>query len=237
MAGWILLIAFFLTPLTCWTLLARTRVLGWTFAMVFAAYAVTEVFLIPGWLFGDRFGGERLWLILGLPVMSVVALAVGTHLENRDLDVPRMRSTRRGSASMILSSLYALAVAGLLFLAALIGSALGGGSFPSSLHALSNSYVLPLGPGLTVTQDQLGCGTSECTTDYYVSYPRLSERAALQQVVNQLDRIHGWAVSIDGGLAGCRKLGGQDACVQVVDARASKMIMIELDSGPQLEDG
>jgi hypothetical protein len=54
---------------------------------VFAAYAVTEFCLAPGWLFSDRLGGGRLWLILGLPAVSVVALVVGTQLariEDRD---------------------------------------------------------------------------------------------------------------------------------------------------------
>jgi hypothetical protein len=79
--GWIVLIAFLLTPLGCWALLARTKVLGWTFAVVFAAYAVTEWTLAPGWMSGFRFGGVRMWLIPGLTAMSVVALVVGTHLD------------------------------------------------------------------------------------------------------------------------------------------------------------
>ena len=139
------MIAFLLAPLGCWALLARTKVLGWTFALVFAAYAVTEFCLAPGWLFSDRLGGERLWLILGLPAMSVVALVVGTQLENRDLAVPRMRSTRRGSAGMILSSLYALGVAGLLFLAVLAAPDLDLSSGPVMPRPPS-SAVLPLGP-------------------------------------------------------------------------------------------
>ena len=112
MAAWIIAIAFLLAPLGCWTLLARTKVLGWTFAFVFAAYAVTEWFLGLGWPFGFSFGGERLWLVLGLPVLTVVALIVGTQLENRDLDVPRMRTTGRNTAGIILSMLYGVAVAG-----------------------------------------------------------------------------------------------------------------------------
>jgi hypothetical protein len=109
--GWGVVIAFLLTPLGCWALLARTKVLGWTFAVVFAAYAVTEWILAPGWMFGFRFSGERLWLVPGLAVMSVVALVVGTQLENRDLDVPRRHSTRRGTVGLIVSSLYGVAVA------------------------------------------------------------------------------------------------------------------------------
>jgi hypothetical protein len=122
-----MLIAFLLAPLGCWALLARTKVLGWTFAIVLAACAITQYFLVQGWLFSDRLGNGRLGLILGLSAMAVVALAVGTHLENRDLRVPRMRSTQRGSAGMILSSLYAVAVAGLLFLVIVVAPALGNG--------------------------------------------------------------------------------------------------------------
>jgi hypothetical protein len=115
--GWIVVIAFLILPLGCWALLARTRVLGWAFAIVFAAYAATEWFLAPGWPFGFRFGGVRLWLVLGLPVLTVVALIVGTQLENRDLGVPRMRSTGRGVAGTVLSTLYGMALAAGLLLA------------------------------------------------------------------------------------------------------------------------
>jgi len=230
-------IAFLLAPLGCWALLARTKILGWTFAFVFAAYAVTEFCLAPGWLFSDRLGGERLWLMLGLSVMSVVALAVGTHLENRDLAVPRMRSTRRGSAGLILSSLYALGVAGLLFLAVLAAPDLDLSSGPVMPRPPS-SAVLPLGPGLAVKQDQLGCGTAECTTFFDVSYGGRSGNEVLQQVVNQLNRLHGWGLAASSGLSGCRYLGGQDGaqdlCVTVTDAPASKIVMIELDTESQL---
>jgi hypothetical protein len=236
--GWIVVIAFLLTPLACWALLARTKILGWTFAAVFAAYAVTEFCLAPGWLFSDRLGGERLWLILGLPAMSVVALVAGTQLENRDLAVPRMRSTRRGSAGVILSSLYALGVAGLLILTALVAPALDLSSGPAMPRPPSSS-VLPLGPGLAVQQDLLGCGTAKCTTFFYVSYGGRSGNEVLQQVVNQLNRLHGWGLAASSGLSGCRYLGGQDGaqdlCVTVTDAPASKIVMIELDTESQLD--
>ncbi len=233
MAGWIITIAFLLAPLGCWALLARTKVLGWTFASVFAAYAVTEFCLAPGWLFSDRLGGERLWLMLGLSVMSVVALAVGTHLENRDLAVPRMRSTPRGSAGMILSSLYALGVAGLLFLAVLVAPGLDLSPGPV-VPRPPGSLVLPLGPGLAVKQEQLGCGTAECTTFFDVSYGSRSGAATLQQVVDQLNRLHGWNLVPGSGLSGCRYLGGPEVCVTVTDAPASKIVVIELDTESQL---
>ncbi len=120
MAAWIIAIAFLLTPLGCWALLARTKVLGWTFASVFAAYAVTEWFLSAGWPLGFRFDGVRLWLVLGLPVLTVVALIVGSQLENRDLGVPRMRSTGRVVAGTILSTLYGIAVAACILLAVIV---------------------------------------------------------------------------------------------------------------------
>jgi hypothetical protein len=125
--GWIIAIAFLLAPLGCWALLARTKVLGWTFAFVFAAYAVTEWFLSSGWPLGFRFDGERLWLVLGLPVLTVVALIVGTQLENRDLGVPRMRTTGRNTAGITLSMLYGVAVAGGVLLT-LIAIKVGDGS-------------------------------------------------------------------------------------------------------------
>ena len=112
MTGWIIAIAFLLAPLGCWALLARTKVLGWTFALVFAAYAVTEWFLWDGWPLGFWFDGE----LLGLPVLTVVALIVGTRLENRDLGVPRMGSTGRAVAGVILSVLYGIVVAAAILL-------------------------------------------------------------------------------------------------------------------------
>jgi hypothetical protein len=115
-SAWIIAVAFLLAPLGCWALLARTKVLGWTFVIVLAAYAATEWFLASGWPSGFRFDGERLWLVLGLPVLTVVALIVGTQLENRDLGVPRMRSTGRAVAGVILSMLYGIAVAAAVLL-------------------------------------------------------------------------------------------------------------------------
>jgi hypothetical protein len=171
--------------------------------------------------------------MLGLSVMSVVALAVGTHLENRDLAIPRMRSTPRGSAGMILSSLYALGVAGLLLLAILVAPGLDLSSAPV-LPRPPSSAVLPLGPGLAVKQDQLGCGTAECTTFFDVSYGSRSGAATLRQVVNQLNRLHGWNLVPDSGLSGCRYLGGPQVCVTVTDAPASKIVVIELDIDSQL---
>ena len=97
-----------------------------------------------------------------------------------------------------------------------------------------SSLVLPLGPGLTVKQDPLGCGTAECTTFFYVSYGSRSGAATLQQVVNQLNRVHGWNLTTGSGLSGCWYLGGHDVCVMVSDAPASKIVMIELDTESQL---
>jgi hypothetical protein len=161
--GSIAVIVFLLTPLLCWALLARTKVLGWTFAVVFAAYAVAEGFLAPNW----RFGGFRLWLLPGLAVMSAVALVIGPVLERRELGVPVRPWTARNVTGAILASLYGVVViGGILLLLLVIGSEPDIG-YPCS------SAVLPLGPGLAVTQHHVGCGNGDyasCTTVFQVAY-------------------------------------------------------------------
>ncbi len=109
MTGWMVLIAFLLAPLACWALLARTRVLGWTFVIVFAAYAVTEGGLMAGaWPFRDEPG----WLLVGLPVMSVFALVAGAVLEARELSAADPEWGIRGVTGLLVSSFYGLAVIG-----------------------------------------------------------------------------------------------------------------------------
>jgi hypothetical protein len=109
--GWIVLTAFLLSPLACWVLLARTKVLGWTFAAVFAAYAVAEGSQLQGaWPFRD----EPLGMLFVLPVMTVVALVLGTLLENRELGAAADDTGRgvRGQVGALLASFYSIAVIG-----------------------------------------------------------------------------------------------------------------------------
>ena len=103
------MIAFLLTPLACWALLARTKVLGWAFAVVFAAYAVAEGGQMAG---GWPFRGEPAWMLVGLPVLTVVALAVGTALEEHEIKagVPGLRMGARSATGAVMSVLYGAGV-------------------------------------------------------------------------------------------------------------------------------
>jgi len=107
--GWIVVTAFLLTPLACWALLARTKVLGWAFAAVFAAYAVAEGGQMTG---GWPFRGEPAWMLIGLPVLTVVALAVGTALEEHEIKagVPGLRMGARSATGAVMSVLYGAGV-------------------------------------------------------------------------------------------------------------------------------
>jgi len=106
---WIVVIAFLLTPLACWALLARTKVLGWAFAAVFAAYAVAEGGQMTG---GWPFRGEPAWMLIGLPVMTVVALAAGAALEEHEIKsgVPALRMGARCATGAAMSVLYGAGV-------------------------------------------------------------------------------------------------------------------------------
>ena len=105
------MIAFLLTPLACWALLARTKVLGWAFAAVFASYAVAEGGQLTG---GWPFRGEPAWLLIGLPVMTVVALAAGAALEEHEIKSgdPALRMGGRCATGAVMSVFYS---AGVLF--------------------------------------------------------------------------------------------------------------------------
>jgi hypothetical protein len=107
--GWIVVIAFLLTPLACWALLARTKVLGWAFAAVLAAYAVAEGGQMTG---GWPFRGEPAWMLIGLPVLTVVALVTGTALEEHEIKsgVPGLRRGARYATGAAMSVLYSAAV-------------------------------------------------------------------------------------------------------------------------------
>jgi hypothetical protein len=200
MTGWAVLIAFLLTPLACWALLARTKVLGWAFAIVFAAYAVTEGGLMAGgWPFRD----EPSWLLAGLPVMSVVALAAGTLMERREVAV-----------GLFVSAFYGLAVTGgAVLLFGILGSE------PPATPAIPIAVVEPLGPGLAITQQDMNCDAGrdpQCTAVFRViSTSGLSGRAVLERVQSQLTQAHGWQLISRGGTSfGCREFDGQDVWVQ-----------------------
>lgn len=197
---------------------------------MFAAYAVTEGILAPNW----RFGSFRVWLLPGLAVASVVALVAGTVLEKRELGGAERRRTGRSIAGVLLASLYSVVVIGGVLLLVVVSESDPDIGYPAS------SEVLPLGPGLTVEQHQMGCGTGDyatCTTDFQVTYPSgLSPDVALQRVVSQLTRVHGWRLSPAGSLSDCRHIGGQDVDIQVIPA-GSGLITIELGGGPPMDSG
>jgi hypothetical protein len=110
-SGWIVPSAFALTPLALWALLARTRVLGWTFAVVFGAYAITELAQLGG---GWPFRGEPGWMLVGLPVLTIVALVMGACLEEHEvkLGVPGVNSRGRYATGVLLSLIYSAMVLG-----------------------------------------------------------------------------------------------------------------------------
>jgi RsiW-degrading membrane proteinase PrsW (M82 family) len=111
MTGWAVLIAFLLAPLACWALLARTKVLGWAFASVFAAYAVTEGVLMAG---GWPLRYEPIWVLAGLPLLTLIALVTGTCLEEHEikLGVPGLGSRVRFATGVLLALVYSAVVLG-----------------------------------------------------------------------------------------------------------------------------
>ena len=119
MTGWIVPIPFLLTPLACWALLARTKVLGWAFAAVFLAYAVAEGYQLDG---GWPFRGESATMLIALPVLTLVALVTGACLEEREVKsgVPELGSRGRYATGVLMSLVYAAMVLGSALL--IIGS-------------------------------------------------------------------------------------------------------------------
>ena len=111
MSGWTLLTAFLLTPLACWALLARTKILGWAFAAVFVAYAVVEGDQLAG---GWPFRGEQPWMLLVLPVLSIVGLVTGACLEEHEvkLGVPGTDEHGRYATGVLLALVYSALVFG-----------------------------------------------------------------------------------------------------------------------------
>lgn len=103
------MIAFLLTPLACWALLARTKVLGWAFAAVFVAYAAAEGYQLAG---GWPFRGEPGWMLIGLPVLTVVTLVTGACLEEHEVKsgVPGLNSRGRYATGVLLALVYSAAV-------------------------------------------------------------------------------------------------------------------------------
>jgi uncharacterized membrane protein YhaH (DUF805 family) len=120
MTGWAVLIAFLLAPLACWTLLARTKVLGWAFAIVFVAYAVAEGYQMTG---GWPFRGEPAWMLIGLPVLTIVALVTGASLEEHEVKsgVPGLNARGRYATGVLLALIYSAMVLGSALM--VIGSA------------------------------------------------------------------------------------------------------------------
>jgi hypothetical protein len=206
------LIAFLLAPLACWGLLARTKVLGWTFAIVFVAYAATEGGLMAG---GWPFRGESAWLLVGLPVMSVVGLVAGTVMEMREVGASDQGWGARGAVGLFVSTFYGLAVVGgaVVLLGMLTSQA-------PAVPAVPIAAVEPLGPGLAITQQDTSCDADrdpQCTSVFLVtSTSGLSGSAILERVRSQLTQAHGWQLDSRGGIVfGCRELSGQDVWVQI----------------------
>jgi hypothetical protein len=222
--GWIILIVFLLAPLACWALLARTKILGWTFAIVFVAYAVAEGSQLQG---GWPFRAEPAWLLIGLPVMTVVALVAGTILENRELGEADPGRGVRGQIGVLLASFYGIAVVGGAVLLLIVL-----GSLPTRPAMASPDLVTPLGSGLTVTQQEPDCPNGEdipCTAEFQVrSTSGLRGQALVDLVQSRLMRLHGWPQDPSGyGLTGCRLISGHMVCLTI--AADTRGVQISLD--------
>jgi hypothetical protein len=226
-AGLVVVSSFFAAPLICWALLARTKIFGWTFAAVFAAGAATEGMLAAGW----RFAGERLMLLGVLAVAALIALVAGVAIEARQPGVPRLGSSIRGRAGAVLSVCYGLACLGPFLLLAVVN-----GDVAPGVGAPSAADVLPLGPGLAVTEQDLGCGNgyyATCSVRFkVVSTSGLPAPAVLWRVESQLTRIHGWRLTYDGGWRGCREDGPQQVCAEINDDTLPRTVVIDLEGGP-----
>src|SRR5690242_2165964 len=101
MALGILVATCAVTPLACWALLARTRVLGWAFATVLAGCAATEGMVAAGWIFSR----EKATLVTVLILLTAVVLVVGGVVESREPGVSGRRN-KRGWVGVGLSVLF-----------------------------------------------------------------------------------------------------------------------------------
>jgi hypothetical protein len=221
MALGIVLTAFTGTPLACWALLARTKVLGWAFAGVLAGIAATEGMVLAGWLFS----GEEGALLALLTVVTAAVLIAGGAVESREAGV-RQRWSIRGRMGIGLAILFygLCGLAGLGY--ALIAPDLGLISVPSA------AKLVPPGPGLTVTSNTGSCSEgSAASCDRWIYIHRAAqvpEQDALARMRARLAGQYGLNLVRDGsgGWAGCTD-GSQKLCGEVDPRPGGVVIVLE----------
>jgi hypothetical protein len=221
MALGIVLTVFLVSPLACWALLARTKVLGWTFAGVLAGCAATEGVVAAGWIFR----GEKVTLVTVLTVVTAAVLIAGGSVESREPDVPR-RWGLRGQVGIGLAILFYVlcGLAGLVYL--LIAPDSGLISVPPT------AQLLPLGPGLTVTNSNGSCSQGSATIcDRWIYIHRTAqvpEQDALARMRTRLAGQYGLDLAPDGsgGWGGCTG-DRQQLCGQVDPDQDGVVIVLE----------
>jgi hypothetical protein len=179
-----LLIGYFATPLLCWSLLARTKALGWTGAALFAVTGVLAGLMISGWAFGEQNLGQAKTVMKAI----VILLLAGVLAERSWPGVRALRTTSRGRAGMRLSLAYCGSMPVLLFVYGISGL----------VTIAPGTDVLPLASGLVVISDTAGCtadpgGGYDCNRTILARGPQ-SEPVTdlLRAEVRQLYLVHGW---------------------------------------------
>jgi hypothetical protein len=212
---------FVVSPLACWALLARTKVLGWAFASVLAGCAATEGMVIAGWIFSREKGA----LLTLLTVVTAAVLIAGGAVESREPGVPQ-RWSARGRVGIVLSVIfYGLCLlAGFVYL--LISPDFGPAGPPSA------TPLLPPGPGLTVTSNTGSCSEgSAAICDRWIHIhrtPQVPEQDALARMRTRLAGQYGLDLASDGsgGWVGCTD-DSQRLCGEVDPAPGGVVIVLE----------
>lgn len=220
MALGIVLTVFLVSPLACWALLARTKVLGWAFAGALAGCAATEGMVLAGWVFS----GEKGTLLALLTVVTAAVLIAGGTVESREAGVLG-RWSIRGRVGIGLAVLFyglcGLAGVGYLLIAPDLGV-----SLPSS------TSLLPLGPGLTMTGTTEWCSAgSSSICDRWIHIHRsapVSEQDTLARMRARLAGQYGLDLVSDGsgGWAGCTD-DSEQLCGQVDPEQGGVVIVLE----------
>jgi hypothetical protein len=192
------LIGYFAVPLLCWSLLARTRAVGWIWAVQFAALGVIAGSMASGWASGEQDRGQAGTVLK----VTVVLLLAGVVIESRRPGVDALKMSARNRAGKWLSLIYCASMPLLMFI--LYGSGL--------VFVEPSSDVLPLASGLSVISDSAGCtpdpaGGYDCERTILARGPRSEPvKDLILAEVRQLNLAHGWdltqavapAMSTDG---------------------------------------
>ncbi|MFF1869572.1 hypothetical protein [Kitasatospora herbaricolor] len=182
---------FALTPLLCWALLARTRLVGAAVGVVLAGLAAALPALEHDWIF-SRAAVEA---HAGYPVAAAAVITAGALAERR-LRGPRPTSVHGSRAAGVAVALAAHTVVAALGVAAW-SMFLGEPYYPSLAE-------LPLPPGLRIASDSgtsPGCALGGCTRTLALAAP------AGQSPAEAAERLR-------AGLAGRGWTPGPGGCLQ-----------------------